>query len=116
MLIALPTILKWMITSVAPDARLESALRRSKCSVDFGSHGFNTNDITTGAFVSHAEPQRKITTTQASGKQFRRFRWLAAFSVSPRCIEICSETVETAPQTPGRKGCGPGPMISLPAG
>lgn len=46
----LPTILNWMITSIAPKGKLESALRGGKCSGDFDHYGSDTNDITTGTF------------------------------------------------------------------
>lgn len=54
MLIALPTILHWMIASVATEAILESALRRSKCSVDC----FNTGPTPMISLRAHSSRKR----------------------------------------------------------
>lgn len=57
MFIALPTTLNWMITSIAPEATLGSALQRSKCSEDPVTPVTSIpNDITTGTFELHVMP------------------------------------------------------------
>lgn len=73
MLIALPTILNWMIASVATEAKLESALRRTKCSAECDKFGSKTNDITAGTFKSQAEPRRSNTASRQVEDNFARF-------------------------------------------
>lgn len=60
MLIAFPTILNWTITSVAPEAELESALQGSKCSGDCNNYGSDADDITTGTFEPYTEPIERV--------------------------------------------------------
>lgn len=70
MTIAFPTILTWMITSIALESKLGVCPMRSKCSVDCDNHGINANDITTGTLEPHAEPRRRSITTRQVENSF----------------------------------------------